>query len=58
MLNQEYEWNDVRYQINRRISYDVDLSFNCRPTKEHLPGEAMCFRPVAMKSSPFSNIDN
>lgn len=50
MLNQEYEWNDVRYQINRRISYDVDLSFNCRPTKEHLPARTVLYRldfPVA-----------
>lgn len=42
MLNQEYEWSDVRYQINRRISYDVALSFDSRPVKELLvPGTAL-----------------
>ncbi|MGC9970620.1 MAG: hypothetical protein ABSE56_08520 [Bryobacteraceae bacterium] len=44
MLNQEYEWNDVRYQINRRISYDVDLSFDGRPAKELLPPGTMLYR--------------
>jgi hypothetical protein len=44
MLNQEYEWNDVRYQINRRISYDVDLSFVGRPVKEQLPSGTLLYR--------------
>jgi hypothetical protein len=37
MLNQQYEWHDVRYPINRRISYDVELSFNGMPEKRQLP---------------------
>lgn len=42
MLNQEYEWRDVRYQVNRRISYDVDLSFVSQPDKKLLnPGTAL-----------------
>jgi hypothetical protein len=44
MLNQEYEWHDVRYQINRQISYDVDLSFNGRPVKEQLPSGTPLYR--------------
>jgi hypothetical protein len=44
VLNQEYEWSDVRYQINRRISYDVDLSFNGRPSKELLPAGTELYR--------------
>jgi hypothetical protein len=44
MLNQEYEWQDVRYQINRRISYDVDLSFNGRPVKEQLRSGTPLYR--------------
>ncbi len=43
-LNQEYDWPDVRYQINRRISYDVDLSFNGRPAKEMLPAGTTLYR--------------
>jgi hypothetical protein len=44
MLNQEYEWSDVRYQISRRISYDVDLSFDGRPTKELFPSGTVLYR--------------
>jgi hypothetical protein len=44
VLNQEYAWSDVRYEINRRISYDVNLSFNCRPTKEQLPVGTVLYR--------------
>ncbi|MCX6628375.1 MAG: hypothetical protein NTW28_12185 [Candidatus Solibacter sp.] len=44
MLNQEYEWDNVRYQINRRISYDVDLSFDGRPAKEQLPSGTLLYR--------------
>jgi hypothetical protein len=44
MLNQEYEWSDVRYQINRRISYDVNLSFVTRPDKEQLPAGTALYR--------------
>jgi hypothetical protein len=42
ILNQGYEWHNVRYQISRRISYDVDLCFDVTPTKELLaPGTAL-----------------
>ncbi len=44
MLNQEYEWQDVRYQVNRQISYDVDLSFTGRPVKEQLPSGTPLYR--------------
>jgi len=44
MLNEEYEWTDVRFQISRRISYDVDLSFNDRPAKELLPSGTVLYR--------------
>jgi hypothetical protein len=44
MLNEDYEWSDVRYQINRRISYDVDLSFTGRPEKEQLPKGTALYR--------------
>ena len=55
MLNQEYEWSDVRYQISRRIgcdrheisrriSYDVSLSFDGRPAKEQLPSGTALYR--------------
>lgn len=44
MLNEAYEWQDIRYQINRRISYDVSLSFHSRPVKEQLPAGTVLFR--------------
>ena len=44
MLNERYEWRDVRYQINRRISYDVDLSFVGRPAREELPSGTTLYR--------------
>jgi hypothetical protein len=44
ILNQEYEWSDVRYQISRRISYDVDLSFDGRPVKEQLRSGTVLYR--------------
>jgi hypothetical protein len=44
MLNQGYEWSDVRYQVNRRISYDVDLSFDRRPAKEQLLTGTVLYR--------------
>jgi hypothetical protein len=43
-LNEEYEWSDVRYQVTRRISYDVDLSFTGRPEKELLFTGAVLYR--------------
>ena len=56
MLNQEYEWSAVRYQIsrrigydvprqiNRQISYDVALSFDGRPEKEQLDPGTILYR--------------
>lgn len=44
MLNQEYEWNDVEYQISRRISYDVQLSFDGRPDKAELRLGTLLYR--------------
>jgi hypothetical protein len=44
MLNEQYDWTDVRRLINRRISYDVDLSFNGRPAKETLPAGSLLYR--------------
>ncbi|MBI4903191.1 MAG: hypothetical protein HY820_06115 [Acidobacteria bacterium] len=44
MLNEEYNWSDVRYQISRRTSYDVSLSFDDIPTKEELPSGAILYR--------------
>jgi hypothetical protein len=44
MLNQQYEWSDVRYQISRRIGYDVGLSFDDRPVKEQLPSGTVLYR--------------
>ena len=35
-LNEDYEWNDVQYQINSQASYDVDLSFNGLPKRQIL----------------------
>jgi hypothetical protein len=32
-LNEEYSFHDVRYQINSRLSYDVELSFGGIPDK-------------------------
>ena len=43
-LNEDYEWNDVRYQINSRISYDVDQSFRSRPERQLLPTGTELYR--------------
>lgn len=37
VLNENYSFHDVRYQVNRRISYDVELSFVGDPAKVRLP---------------------
>ncbi len=44
ILNQEYEWSNVRYQVNRKVSYDVDLSFNASPEKELLSSGSVLYR--------------
>lgn len=44
ILNQGYEWHDVRYQISRRLSYDVDLCFEGTPTKELLAPATELYR--------------
>lgn len=45
MLNQELEWTDVRYPINRQASYyDPAFSFNFRPAKEMLPPGTILYR--------------
>jgi hypothetical protein len=44
ILNEQFDWSDVRYQINRRISYDVDLCFDGRPAKEQLPPGTALYR--------------
>jgi hypothetical protein len=51
MLNQEYDWKDIRYQIDRRISYDVELCFTGRPRKDELLSGTVLYRldfPVVM----------
>jgi len=48
VLNEQYDLNDVRYQINHEISdrsgYDVALSFVGRPVKEQLPEGTVLYR--------------
>ena len=45
MLNQELELTDVRYPINRQVSfYDIALSFDVRPAKELLPVGTRLYR--------------
>jgi len=43
MLNQEYEWHDMR-PIRKGIDYDVRLSFNGRPVKEQLAPGTILYR--------------
>lgn len=72
MLNQEYEFRDVQFQINQEISdlngYDVALSFRHEPKKEPLPVGTILYRldfPIVlgifmktwwMKEAAFRNI--
>jgi hypothetical protein len=44
MLNHEYEWNDLRYQINREASHDITLSFTVEPSKEKLETGTVLYR--------------
>ncbi len=43
LLNEEYSFADVRYLINRKVSYDVELSFISLPQKTLYPkGSILC----------------
>jgi hypothetical protein len=44
LLNQQYEWRDVRYQISHRFSYDVALSFDGIPAKEKRLSGTLLYR--------------
>ncbi len=44
MLNEPFDWRDVRYQVNRHTSYDVHLSFVGRPDKKLLPVGTKLYR--------------
>ena len=44
-LNEQWKWEDVRFQINRHVnSYDVQLSFNQRPERELLAPGTLLYR--------------
>jgi hypothetical protein len=44
MLNENLDWTNVRYQVGRRTSYDVHLSFKGTPDKQELPTGTLLYR--------------
>ena len=44
MLNQEFEWEDLRFLINSKVSYDATPSFVNDPVKTVLPGKTVLYR--------------
>ncbi len=44
ILNEQYSFHDVRYSISRKLSYDVELSFNGLPRKECLEARTTLVR--------------